>query len=219
MIKGEMILKELNNISGKIIRPFLLVPLLMLSLTAVSCSQGTTDDVDWLIDVLSLGEGSVVADIGAGDGQFSLALARQVGPGGQVYSTELGADSVAFLQNVVDETNISNVRVIEGRPDHTNLPEECCNALFLRKVYHHIDEPSVMNKSIWESLKPGGRVAIIDFVPRGSVSEDPKGRDSAGHHGVTAEAVAKELEDAGFTIISKDRRSGRDIYVVAEKRE
>ena len=208
-----------DNLWEKIIGRCILICSLMLSAATVSCSQDVDDDVNWLIDVLKLQKGSNVADIGAGDGDFTLALARHVGSKGQVYSTELGADSVAFLQNAVSEAEYTNIKVVKGHPERTNLPKECCNAVFMRKVYHHIDAPSTMNKSIWASLKPGGRVAIIDFVPRGSASEDPKRRDSIGHHGVTADAVAEELKAAGFTLISKNQTSDRDIYVVAEKRE
>lgn len=202
----------------KYMRQWLFAALTLLTVTTVACGQ-EKEDVIWLIDVLELEEGSVVADIGAGDGSITLALAEHVGPPGRVFSTELGADSVQYLRNVVNSAPVSNVTVIEGHPTRTNLPQECCDALFLRRVYHHFKDPSTMNKSIWQSLKPGGRLAVIDFASRGGESSDPEGRATADHHGVTAETVTEELQEAGFTVVSSEQRSGRDVYVVVEKGE
>ena len=60
---------------------------------------------------------------------------------------------------------LTNVTVLEGGAATTNLPDACCDAVFLRLVYHHIIEIAPFNKSVYASLKPGGRLAIIDFVP------------------------------------------------------
>lgn len=193
--------------------------LVVITLTTGACGQGISDDAEWLIEVLKLHKGDVIAEMGAGDGRLTLAIAKQVGPKGHVYSSELGADSVEYLQKVVDSNSASNITVIKGHPDRTNFPKECCNALFMRRVYHHFGNPASMNKSIWRSLKPGGRVAIIDFAPRSSESGDPGKRDSYGQHGVTADTVIEELKKAGFTLISSKNRSGRNIYVVMEKPE
>lgn len=192
--------------------------ILAISLTSCAQAPGNMSDIDWLIEVLEIEEGSVVADIGAGDGDQTLAIARHIGPEGQIYSTELGSESVQELQEAIDEEGISNVNVIEGHPRRTNLPEECCDALYLRRVYHHFDDPESMNASLFQSLKPSGRIAVIDFEPRGSET-DPEGRDSGSQHGVTAETVVSELKQAGFVLVSSDKASGRNIYVVMEKPE
>ncbi len=74
-----------------------------------------------------------------------------------------------------------------------------------------------MNASLLESLKPGGRLAVIDFAPRGGESAEPEHRDGNDHHGVSADTVAEELREAGFTIVSAEQRSGRRVFVVARK--
>lgn len=198
------------------IRQGLFAALIFLTTTSIACGQNT-EDIDWLINVLQLDEGSAVADIGAGDGSMTLALAQHVGPTGQVYSTELGADSVQYLREAVDSAPVSNVTVIAGDPTQTNLPKECCNALFLRRVYHHFEDPASMNESMWQALKSGGRLAVIDFAPRGGEDHDPDGRATADHHGVTAETVIKELKEAGFTLVRSEERSEREVYVVVKK--
>lgn len=186
----------------------------------VACAQlpGNTDDANWLIEVLELKEGSVVADIGAGDGDETIEIAKHVGSDGHVYSTELGSEKIQNLRSAINGTELNNVTVIEGDPIQTNLPEQCCDALYMRRVYHHFEDPASMNQSLWNSLKPGGRLAVIDFEPRGSEAE-PSGRDSNDQHGVTAETVVNELEQAGFQLVSSENKSGRDIYVVMEKPE
>lgn len=190
----------------------------LLATASLSCAQapGNQSDVDWLIDVLKIKSGSVVADIGAGDGDQTLAIAQHIGSEGTIYSTELGTGSVRELKQAVANADIDNITVIQGHPDRTNLPKESCDAIFLRRVYHHITNPAAFNSSLLASLKPGGRLAIIDFTPRGSEAE-PAGRASGSQHGVTAETVTEELKQAGFSLISSEEGSGRDIYVVMEK--
>jgi ubiquinone/menaquinone biosynthesis C-methylase UbiE len=187
--------------------------------TSVACAQD--EDTNWLIENLNIEKGTNVAEIGAGNGRLTLQVARHVGSSGQIYSSELSADSVEYLRDVVESDPVSNVKVIKGHPTRTNFPKECCDALFMRRVYHHFDDPVAMNKSIWQSLKPGGRVAIIDFSPSGGEQGDPEERDCSSfeHHGVTKETVVDEFQEAGFKLVSSEERSGGDIYVVMQKRE
>lgn len=194
---------------------FTVLAVLTITHTANAQFPESGDDIQWLIEALELKEGSVVADIGAGDGDQTLAIARHIGPEGHVYSTEIGSE-LQNLRETIEEASVNNVTVREGHPKQTNLPVQCCDALFLRRVYHHFADPASMNESLWQSLKPGGRLAIIDFKPRGSEA-DPEGRASGNQHGVTADTVVEELKKAGFTLISSDQRSERNIYVVMEK--
>lgn len=192
--------------------------LTMLLVTSCSTAQQNSADIEWLIESLQLTEGSVVADIGAGDGDQTLAIARHVGPTGQVYSTELGEESLQELRESIESADVENVTVLEGAPTQTNLPEESFDAIYLRRVYHHIGDPPSMNASILESLKPGGRLAIIDFEPRGDEA-DPGGRASGDNHGVTPETVTEELESAGFELVSQAVERGRYFYMVFQKPE
>lgn len=194
---------------------FLCCAAFLLAASAVSC-QDTSSDVRWLIEVLELEQGSVVADVGAGDGNQTLQVARHVGPDGRVYSTELGEESVAELRGEVEESGAENVTVREGHPRRTNLPAACCQAIYMRRVYHHITDPPAFNQSLYETLQPGGRLAIIDFAPRGEEAE-AGGRASGNSHGVTAETVIEEITAAGFELVSDERSSGRDVYLVFRK--
>src|SRR5688572_28049343 len=86
-------------------------------------AQDNAADTTKLIDLLQLKPGSVVAEIGAGNGALTVALARHVGSTGLVYTTELGADRLRRLREAVDKNGLTNVQVIERQEAHANLPE------------------------------------------------------------------------------------------------
>src|SRR5688572_2176614 len=87
-----------------------------------------------LRQVLALKEGMTLADVGAGKGELTLALAREVGPSGRVFATEIDASRLARLR----ETAGNNVTVVEGQSRETGLAPNCCEAIVLRRVYHHL---------------------------------------------------------------------------------
>jgi predicted methyltransferase len=88
----------------------------------------------------------------------------------------------------------------------------------MRSVYHHFADPAAMNASLLKSLKPGGRLAVQDFgPPPGAESPTPAGRSEDGHHGVTAPTIKRELEAAGFEIVSAAEFGLRGVLVVARR--
>ncbi|MEL7834931.1 class I SAM-dependent methyltransferase [Fodinibius sp. Rm-B-1B1-1] len=192
--------------------------LVILAFTSLACAQapGNQSDVQWIIEALNIEKGATVADIGAGDGDQTLDIAEYIGPQGTIYSTELGDAQIAELKQAIENADPANITILEGHPQRTNLPEQCCEAIYLRRVYHHITNPKDFNVSLYQSLKPGGKLAIIDFEPRSSEA-DPEGRSSGNQHGVTAETAIDELSQAGFRLVSSKKQSGRNIYIVMQK--
>ena len=93
---------------------------------------------------------------------------------------------------------LTNVTVIEGGADRTNLPSACCDALFMRDVYHHVTAVEAFNKSLYESLKPGGRLAILDFRPSPGSKVFPGVPENRGGHGIAPNLIEDELKAAGF---------------------
>ena len=85
----------------------------------------------------------------------------------------------------------------------------------MRNVYHHIAAPGPMSASLAASLKPGGRLAIVDFTPPGAEAPTPADRDEDDMHGVTPDSVRRELADAGFAVERTEAGSGRWFMVVA----
>ena len=150
-------------------------------------------EVPELVKLLSLKPGMTVADIGAGFGAWTVRFAKMVGPSGRVYATDLGKAQLDALRDYASREGLSNVTVLEGAADSTNLPPQCCDAILIRDAYHHFTKPEAMIKSVAAALKPGGRLAVIDFPPRGN-STVPEGVPAnRGGHGVPPEIVAQEV--------------------------
>ena len=173
-----------------------------LALAAVHHARGdASDEIRRLASVMEWKPGAVVADIGAGDGRWAYAAAHEVGPAGKVLATELDPEKLAALKSEVAKRHLSNVTIIESKEADTNLPSECCDAIFLRRVYHHLTKPAEFDAAILRSLKPGGRLAIIDFPPRsglGPVEGVPANR---GGHGIPQKIAVEELTSAGFQLL------------------
>jgi ubiquinone/menaquinone biosynthesis C-methylase UbiE len=171
-----------------------------------------------MIAALDIHEGSIVAEMGAGSGGRTIDIAKHVGASGRVYSTELGEDRLRNLRNAIEKSGAKNVTVLAAHATQTNLEEGCCDALFMEHVYHHFEDPAAINASIFRTVKPGGRVAVVDFAPRGgNESKDPKDRDEDGHHGVKASTVQAELERAGFELVKVDKVNDEGFLVVMRK--
>jgi ubiquinone/menaquinone biosynthesis C-methylase UbiE len=204
---------------GKRLAPLAIAMAVLGGLPAAACAQDEfASDAARLAAALRLHAGQTVADIGAGRGQLTLELARVVGPSGRVYATELDADRLRDLRKAADDSGTRNVTVVEAHTTDTNLPEACCDALVLRRVYHHIDDPGKMNASMLRSLKPGGFLAVIDFTPDSAESADPAGRDAGNQHGVMPETVTRELGEAGFDPVRVAEKDGTDRFMVLARR-
>jgi SAM-dependent methyltransferase len=114
-------------------------------------------------------------------------------------ATDVGARQLKVIREYVKREGVINADVIEGAQESTNLPVACCDAVFLRLVYHHVVAVDPFNRSLAAALKPGGRLAIIDSVPaRGS--RLPAGVPAnRGGHGVPVDVVINEIKAAGLT--------------------
>ena len=175
-------------------------------------------DMERLVPALGIHPGSTVADIGAGGGELTFALAKEVGSAGRVYGTEIDTGRLASLKRNAQERGLTQVTGIEAGAVSTNLPEACCDAIVVRFVYHHFDDPVAMNKSILTSLKPGGRLAIIDFAPgRNRKTADPVHRDEGSSHGVDVDTVVRELTAAGFERVEVNTKDARGFMAVFRK--
>jgi ubiquinone/menaquinone biosynthesis C-methylase UbiE len=163
--------------------------------------KGPTDDqikladveVRRLVNLLRLEPGMIVADVGAGLGAWAMRFARWTGTSGHVYATEISEEALATLPAVVAREGLSNVTVLNGATDSTNLPAECCDAILTRNVYHYLTEPAAMIRSFAAALKPGGRLAVVDFPPRPQTTPPPGVPANRGGLGVPPEIVETEV--------------------------
>jgi ubiquinone/menaquinone biosynthesis C-methylase UbiE len=169
-------------------------------MVALRTKASATDEVPKLAALMDWKAGTVVADIGAGDGSYAFAAVEQVGTTGQVFATEIDAEKLRALRAEVKKRDLQNVTVVESGEAETNLTASCCDAIFLRRVYHHLTKPVEFDASLIRSLKPGGKLAIIDFPPHpeyGKVKGVPKDRED---HGIQQKILIDELSKAGFQL-------------------
>jgi ubiquinone/menaquinone biosynthesis C-methylase UbiE len=146
-----------------------------------------------LAEALALRTGMVVADVGAGKGQLTLALAEAVGPAGHVFSSEIDPVRLRALREAAAGARLGNVTVVEAKTRESGLPTGCCDAIVLRRVYHHLTDPAATNASLLRALRPDGLLAVIDipppfFVDRGSL-------------GIAPQIVIDEVTASGFELL------------------
>ena len=159
-----------------------------------------TEEIKRLAELMGWKAGTVVADIGAGDGKYTLAAVEWVGASGKVFATEIDAKKLAELREEVAKRKLGNVIVEESKEAETNLPAGCCDAIFLRRVYHHLTKPAEFDASLVRSLKPGGRLAIIDFAPRAGLEPVEGVPSNRGGHGIPQKIAIEELSAAGLQV-------------------
>ncbi len=191
--------------------------LLCAALAMASFRRANADSVDEMKRLAALMDwkpGTVVADIGAGDGRFAFAAAEIVGPSGKVFATEIDAEKLAKLRSEVAKRHLTNVVVLESKEADTNLPSECCDAIFLRRVYHHLTKPAEFDAALLRSLKPGGRLAIIEFPPRAGLDPVERVPANRGGHGIPQKVAIQELTAAGFRVTQTVNDWPNDDYML-----
>ncbi|MEN9813166.1 MAG: hypothetical protein RL479_1852, partial [Verrucomicrobiota bacterium] len=130
--------------------------------------------VEEAVSRLGLAPGAVVADIGAGSGVFTLPLARAV-PQGRVYAVDIDQGLVDHIARKAEEARAANVRPVLGAFTDPRLPARDLDVAFIFDVLHHIEDRATYLRSLAGYLRPGGRIAVIDFHPElGPHKNDPK---------------------------------------------
>jgi ubiquinone/menaquinone biosynthesis C-methylase UbiE len=167
---------------------------------AARARGNAADEIKRLAALMEWKAGTVVADIGAGDGIYSFAAVEHVGTTGKVYATEIDAKKLEELKAEVTKRKLQNVVVVESKEADTSLPSACCDAIFLRRVYHHLTKPTEFDANLVRSLKPGGRLAIIDFPARSGLEPVEGVPANRGGHGIPQKVVIEELTAAGLQV-------------------
>ncbi|HEY2859306.1 MAG TPA: class I SAM-dependent methyltransferase [Terracidiphilus sp.] len=146
------------------------------------------------LDALKLQPGMVVADIGAGVGYMSLRMAKRVGPSGKVYANDLQPEMLNMLRQNAAKAGIGNVVTVLGDVADPKLPANTMDLVLLVDVYHEFSQPQQMLRKIRETLKPDGRLVLLEYR-----AEDPNVPILAEHK-MTVAQVKTELEAEGFVL-------------------
>lgn len=184
----------------------------LILFAALTAAAEKESQPDLLINLLMLKEGMTVAEVGAGEGELTIAIAQKLGPRSLVYSTELKRE-LPDLRRAIRKAGLRNVLITEAGVRDTHLPPVCCEAIFMRRVYHHFKDSRSENRSLFRNLRPGGRLAIIDMEPR-TDWDPPEGVHNRGGHGVARDEVIAEVTAAGFELEKEVNDWPEDLYAL-----
>jgi SAM-dependent methyltransferase len=177
-------------------------------------NANSANEIQRLAALMDWKPGTVVADIGAGDGTYAFAAAQLVGPSGKVFATEIDQEKLAALRSDVAQRHLTNVIVVDSKEADTNLPADCCDAIFLRHVYHHLTKPAEFDRALVRSLKPGARLAVIEFPPRSGLPPVEGVPVNRGGHGIPQKIVVEELTSVGLQVANTVNDWPSDDYLV-----
>lgn len=151
---------------------------------------------DEVVRIMNLKDGDVVADIGAATGFYTRRLAKAVAPSGKVYANDIQPEMLERLKELAAAEGLTNIIPVLGTDTDPKLPEGAMDWILIVDSYHEFQEPEAMLEKIKKSLKPNGRVALLEQRLEG---------DTASHistrHRMSVEQVLSEWEPAGFTLI------------------
>ena len=179
---------------------------LVVVLLAVTLGGPNDREADLLVEALGITPGMTVAEVGAGDGWLTVEMARRVGPAGRVYSTEIEDWQLEEIRAAARDAGVSNVTVLQAGERSTNLPPACCDAIFMRRVYHHLSAPGSVTSDLHRALKPSGRLAVIEFGA-GSVI------GAVTREGIDSADLARQVTDSGLEAVPVGDWPGLGHYV------
>ena len=160
-----------------------------------------------IVRELGIREGSQVADVGCASGEFSIVLSHIVGPQGRVYCEDIDGNKQYGLGKAkanFRQRRLRNVTLILGAPDDPKLPAAALDAVMIVNAYHEMPKYVAMLHRIGESLKPGGRLVIMDNRPNRTLSR-PREKQTRNHV-LSVDLAAADVAAAGFRIL--DRQDG-----------
>jgi ubiquinone/menaquinone biosynthesis C-methylase UbiE len=147
--------------------------------------------------------GMSVADVGAGEGYYTVRLARIVGPKGRVLAEDIVTETHATLSDRVQRENLDNVAVKLGTPDNPMLPHASFDRVFMVHMYHEVESPYAFLWHLRDGVKPGGFVIVVD-------SNRP-----ISHHGIPPGQLKCELGALGLQPVRYSMLAGGDAYFAA----
>jgi ubiquinone/menaquinone biosynthesis C-methylase UbiE len=150
--------------------------------------------IEQVVAALKLQPGNVVADLGAGTGLFEPHLAYAIGTRGRVYAVEIDKGFLDEIERKVEELHISQIETVLGTPTDPKLPTRAVDVALLHDVLHHVEQRAAYLKSVAGYLKPGARLAVVEFHPKDSPHKD----DAALI--VSKEQGAAMMAAAGFVV-------------------
>lgn len=168
---------------------------------------------DRILEKLNLTEGMIVADLGAGNGTFSVKMAGIVGPEGHVYANEISERRLGEIESRIEDQGIDNVTTVHGEEEDAVLPVKV-DFMVMKYVYHHLEKPGSFMAKLLKYLNPGGRLAVI-AVDINHVSQERANKERRDACISDPEETRKAIEKSGFEYEKReDVKSTRDVEYI-----
>jgi len=145
---------------------------------------------DQVMDAIGVAPGMVVAEIGAGRGRYVVQLAVRVGESGKVYAEDIDAAALRYLEKRCERWGLENVEAILGDVTSPKLPEGELDLIFIISAYHHFEDPVALLRNARSALKPDGKLAIVEWLPR----------DKNDYEGTAPEQIENQMSAAGYKL-------------------
>jgi len=153
---------------------------------------------DQVMDAMGIAEASVVADIGAGSGWFTIRLARRVGPQGLVYAEDVQPEMLTAITRRVQREGLTNVKAWRGQNSDPRLPAGSLDAVLIVDAYHEVEDRVTMLANLSRALKPQGRIGVVDFKLDGT------GPGPSPEERVSPDVVVKDAAKAGLRLLRQE---------------
>jgi ubiquinone/menaquinone biosynthesis C-methylase UbiE len=160
-----------------------------------------------VMDLIGIRPGLVIGEVGAGRGRVTVHLAARVGEKGKIYANDINPAAVEYLKERCRRQGLSNVETILGLVDDARFPKNSLDLVFMAWVFHHVDKPVPLLKSLLPSLKPWGVVVMVEPAPA---------HTERSSRALTRELVGEEAKDAGFQLdgIIEGRLKEDNIFIL-----
>jgi SAM-dependent methyltransferase len=166
--------------------------------------------INRVMDILGIGPGKNVADIGAGSGWFTVRAAARVTDSGMVYAVDINPEAVQYIDNRIKKEHLRNVKTILSRADDPMLPPNTIDSVLLLKTYHEVANPITLLRNLRASLRPGAKIGVIDRNGNGE------------NHGLGKDVVIREAGQAGYDLSGQYdfvKADGVDYFLVFKVKE
>ena len=172
-------------------------------------AQGWNLDIDRAMDAAGVVPGMVVGEAGAGDGYFTLPMARRVGPSGAIYANDISRRALDRLQAEARREQLDNIQIVEGDVDDPRFPRRDLQLIVIVHAFHDFGRPVEWLRNARNYLRPGATVAIIDRDPA-------QGGDS---HFWPRERILRYAGEAGFAPVKVVDTISRHLIIVIKPQE
>lgn len=152
------------------------------------------NEAQTVMDLADIRPGMTVADIGAGEGYYTVRLAERVGADGRVLAQDISREALERLGRRVEKERLENISIKLGEPDDPQLPADSFDRIFLVHMYHEVTEPYAFLWRLWPALNAEGQIIVVE-------SDSPVGR-----HGMPHTLLFCEFEAIGYVLVEYTER-------------